>query len=140
MNPVDWFHARTRRERMLIVVAAGLSLFAALWLAAGQARDYRRAAEQDARLAQADLATAKRVLSAPRPQGDVASRVQAAASAHGVVIEIAQVDGGLDLSIASTSSVALFGFLSDLDAEGLAPSSFTIVENADATLQMQGRI
>lgn len=137
MTGPAWWRARSPRERVLIAAAAVLALGLALWLGAAQARRWRIEAEGEMRGARAELALARRVAARPVPTG--AAPVIEAAEAAGLVLEAAPGRDGLEVSAASASSAQLFGWLAALEARGMGPSSLTVVENADATLQMQAR-
>ncbi|QBX38368.1 hypothetical protein E4M02_08320 [Brevundimonas sp. S30B] len=135
MRPQAWFLARTQRERVFIACAAAMALCLALWFASGAARQARAAAASDWRSAHQTLEAARRwkpsVAGAP-----LRTRLQAQADEAGVDLDIAESQGQVTVTVASASTSGLLTFLGRLDAEGLSPSTFTIVENADATLQM----
>ena len=49
-------------------------------------------------------------------------------------------DGGLGFSLANVQTAAAFGWLSALHDKGVDVSSLSVVENADATLTLEGSL
>jgi type II secretory pathway component PulM len=135
MTAWAWFLARTPRERALIAGAAVLALCLALWFASGAARQVRHGAEAEWLAAEATLEAAQR-LKARGASGRIGQELRDEAEQSGLGVEIAESGDQIDLTVAAARTTALLPFLAELDTGGLGPSAFTVVENADATLQM----
>lgn len=135
MTAWAWFSARTARERALIAGAAVLALCLGLWFASGAARQARHGAEGEWLAAQATLEAAQR-LKARGGRGRIGQELRDEAEQAGLGVEIAESGNQIDLTVAAVPTTALLPFLAQLDTDGLGPAAFTVVENADATLQM----
>lgn len=147
----QWWDGRTVRERRLLGVMLLIVAGLLLWLAVVRpAVDWRAATARDLARAEADRATVRadlQRLAAGQTAG--AARVDARGlepvvrqSAEAAGLEITtgmDASGRLGFRISRGSSSALFGWLAGLKtAHGLEVASLGVVENADATLQMEG--
>lgn len=139
MTAWAWFSARTARERALIAGAAVLALCLGLWFASGAARQARHGAEAGWLAAEETLEAAQR-LKARGGSGRIGQALRDEAEQSGIGVEIAESGDQIDLTVAAARTTALLPFLAQLDTDGLGPAAFTIVENADATLQMSATL
>lgn len=146
-----WWDGRTVREQRMLAVMAVLLAAVLAWLAVVRpAMAWRDEAGRRLTVAEADLAAVQTAL---RQLGPKSAGAPAAADAGGlepVVVQTAGAAGltvttGMDRSgrlgfrISSGSSAAVFGWLSNLQtAHGIEVVSLGVVENTDATLQVEG--
>lgn len=145
-----WLDGRTARERMMLTAMIGLVAVVAGWLLVVRPAWAWRADAAD-RLARAERAAmevrAGLRLVTPTPGAKLAADAQgleplvrqtAEAAGLEVVTEMAP-GGGLGFRIQSGSSAAVFGWLATLQtAHGLEVRSLGVIENADASLQVEG--
>lgn len=141
---------RTLREQRMLAVMAVLLLAAAAWL--GVVRplsSWRDDAARDRARAEAELVEIRQSLarSPAAPQASPSADAQGlepvlrqAAEAAGLEITTGMdVSGRLGFNAPHADSAAVFGWLAALKAtHGLEPASLSVVENADATLQVNG--
>jgi len=135
MTAWAWFSARTARERALIAGAAVLALCLGLWFASGAARQARHTAESEWLAAEKTLEAAQR-LKHDGKRDQLRPHLEGRAEKIGVTLDIAESGGQIVLTVAAAPTTTLLPFLAELDSEGLGPTAVTIVENADATVQM----
>lgn len=148
-----WWEARTVREQRMLALMAVLLAAVLVWLAVIRpAVAWREAAAVDRARAEADLAWVQAGLrlvapstGAPRPVIDVDGfqpLVLRTAEAAGLTVTTGlDASGRLAFRIPDASSAALFGWLSALEREhGIAVVSLGVVENTDATLQVEGAL
>jgi len=141
---------RTRREQQLLAGMALLAMAVVLWLGVVRPlNDWRDEAGRDRARAEADLVEVRTALVrlAPATGGARGADVQGlepvlqqTATAAGL-----EITTGMDASgrpgfrIAKASSAAVFGWLAALETtHDLQPVSLGVVENADASLQVEG--
>lgn len=141
---------RTRREQQMLAGMALLAMAVALWLGVIRPlNDWRDEAGRDRARAEADLAEVRTALVrlAPATGGGRGADAQGlepilrqTATAAGL-----EITTGMDASgrpgfrIAKGSSAAVFGWLAALETtHDLQPVSLGVVENADASLQVEG--
>ncbi|MBA4804828.1 MAG: type II secretion system protein M [Brevundimonas sp.] len=148
----QWWEGRTLRERRLLVVMAALFVATAAWL--GLVRplmDWRSAAAErraeatvEAAAARRDLARLAPETSGPRRAGaeGLEPLVRRTAEAAGLAADLSMgPDGGLAFRVASVPSGTGFAWLSALEADhGLRICRLGVVENADATVNLEGGI
>lgn len=147
-----WWEARTVREQRMLAVMAVLLAAVFLWLAVVRPMlGWREQAAADRTGAEADLARVQvgLRLTAPapaaRPVIDVEGfepLVTRTAEAAGLGVTTGMdATGGLAFRIPAASSAALFGWMSALERDhGIAVVSLGVVENTDATLQVEGAL
>lgn len=145
-----WLDGRTARERMMLTAMIGLVAVVAAWLLVVRPAWAWRVDAAD-RLARAERAAMEvraglRLVvptSGAKPAVDAQGLeplVRQTAEAVGleVVTEMAP-GGGLGFRIQSGSSAAVFGWLATLQtAHGVQVRSLGVIENADASLQVEG--
>lgn len=148
-----WWETRTLREQRLLILMIVLAAVVFVWLAIVRpAMSWREAAATDRGLAERDLVEVQaglqrlaRPSDAPRAVVDLDGfepLVQRTATAVGLPLTSGMAASGqLDFRIPSASSSALFGWLSALErAHGIEVVSLGVVENTDATLQVEGTL
>lgn len=148
-----WWEGRTRREQQMLAVMAALLAAVLVWLAVVRpALAWREAAAANRVRAEADLAGVRAGLrrvapsaAAPRPVIDVDGfepLVRRTAAAGGLTVTTGMdASGRLAFRVPDASSAALFNWLSALEREhGVAVVSLGVIENADATLQVEGAL
>lgn len=142
-----WWDGRTLRERRMLAIM-GLAVAAVLvwlvvlrpaWAWRAEAAETRAVAEADLALVQA--ATGR--LAAGQASGDV--DVSAVVAEVGSITGLTPVmgmsaDGGLGFSLTNVSSTSAFGWLAALHERKVEATSLNVVENADATLQVEGTL
>lgn len=146
-----WWSARTLRERRMLMVMAALLLAIVVWL--GLVRPvltWRTAAEDRAaaaavtlaevRVATASLAPAP--AAAPPPVEGLEPLIRRTSEAAGLdVVTAMSSSGRLGLKLSRVSSGPLFAWLSGLETDHhLTICSLGVVENADATLNVEGGV
>ena len=139
MRAQAWFLARTPRERVLIVGATVLALCLALWFAGAATRQARHKAGSEWLAAEKTLEAAQQL----RPQAGsdrLREDVRGAAEKVGVGLEIGESGSQIVLSVAAAPTTSLLPFLAKLDSEGVGPTAVSVVENADATVQMSATL
>lgn len=147
-----WWEGRTVRERWMLIVMAVLLAAVFVWLAVIRpVLDWREQAAADRARAEADLAWVQAGLrltapaAAARPVIDVEGfepLVRRTAEAAGLEITTGMDTAGrLAFRIPDASSAALFGWMFALEHDhGIAVVSLGVVENTDATLQVEGAL
>lgn len=147
-----WWEARTLREQRMLMLMAALLAATGLWLAVIQpVLAWREAAAADRLQAEADLAQVRAGLrltapsAAARPVIDVEGfepLVTRTATAAGLSVTTGMdASGRLALRASDATSAAVFGWLSALERDhGIVVVSLGVVENTDATLQVEGAL
>lgn len=142
--------ARTRREQQMLAGMALLATAVVLWLGVVRPlNDWRDGAGRDRARAEADRVEVQNGLGRLAPTGatprgaDVQGLepvLQQSATAAGLELTTGMdASGRLGFRIAKGSSAAVFGWLAALETtHGLQPVSLGVVENADASLQVEG--
>lgn len=146
------WEGRSARERRLLLAMFVLLALAALWLAVARpalawreaAADRRHRTEATAASVRRDLArlaTQSRPANAPAA-GGIEPVVRRTAEAAGLAPLLAMHrDGGLGFQLASAHSGAALAWLAALEADrGLRICQLSVVENADATVNVEGRL
>lgn len=146
-----WWDGRTVRERRMLAVMVLLLAAVFVWLAVVRpALMWRAEAAHQRAIAQADLAFVHAGLGQLTPKPAGAPATADAGGLEPLVVQTAQAAGltvttGMDPSgrlgfrIANGSSAAVFGWLAGLQtAHGVEVVSLGVVENTDATLQVEG--
>lgn len=141
---------RTRREQRMLALMAALVFAVAAWLGVVRPLSgWREDAARDRVRAEAELVEVRQILASlpaspqTRPSVDAQGLepvLRQAAGAAGLEITTGMdASGRLGFSAPHASSQAVFGWLAALKtAHGLEPASLSVVENADATLQVDG--
>ena len=143
-----WWDGRTLRERrMLAVMVLGILAVLAWLLVVRPAWSWRADAAQARAVAEADLAKVERVSSRLTPRGEntVPVDIQAAVAEANAATGLTPVmgmspDGGLGFTLTNVSTAAAFGWLADLHARKVDVASLAVVENADATVSIEGML
>ena len=148
-----WWDGRTMREQRMLALMAVLLAAVFVWLAVVRpALGWRDAAAFDRARAEADLAHVQAGLrligptvAAPRPVIDAEvfePLVLRTAETAGLTVTTGMdATGRLGFRIPNASSSALFGWLSALESDhGIEVVSLGVVENTDATLQVEGAL
>lgn len=151
---VNWFQARSLRERRLLIVMCALLVLTILW--AGIIRPVRdglestreRHASAEVRLGdvQGQVAAVKAIQRGrPRlPEGPLSDVVRARADEAGFALASLDPDGDrVRITIATAKPGALLGWIAGLEADGILVDASTITGNGDgtvaATLTLKGR-
>ncbi len=148
-----WWNARTVRERRMLRVMALLAAAVFVWLLIIRpAMDWRESAAADRAAAERDLAEVRvgqRLMARPAAVPDAVVGVDgfeplvlSTAEAAGLTVTTGMAASGqLGFRIQNASSSALFGWLSALErAHGIEVVSLGVIENTDATLQVEGAL
>lgn len=148
-----WWEARTVREQRMLVVMGLLAAAVLVWLVVVRpAMAWREAAASERIRAELDLAevrTGARILARPSAVAPASvdgegfePLVLRTAEAAGLSVTTGMsASGQLAFRISNASSAALFGWLSALErAHGIEVASLGVVENTDATLQVEGAL
>ena len=147
-----WWEGRTLRERRMLALMAVLLAAVLVWLAVIRpVLAWREAAAADRVQAEAELAGVEAGLrltaptAAARPVIDLEGfepLVIRTAEAAGLTVTTGMdASGRLAFRIPDASSPALFGWMSALERDhGIAVISLGVVENTDATLQVEGAL
>ena len=145
-----WWEGRTLREQRMLALMVVLVAMVLVWLAVVRpVVAWRERAVADRAVAEADLAFVQVGLrlttpaTASRPVIDVEGFeplvLRTAATAGLEVTTGLDASGRLGFRIADASSSALFGWMSALERDhGITVVSLGVVENTDATLQVEG--
>ena len=146
-----WWDGRTPRERRMLAVMAVLLAAVLAWLTVVRpALTWRAEAAHQRALAEADLAFVRAGLGQLAPRragtpvpvdaGGLEPLVLQTAEAAGLTVTTGMDPSGrLGFRIANGSSAAVFGWLAGLQtAHGVEVVSLGVVENTDATLQVEG--
>lgn len=146
-----WWSGRTVRERRMLMVMAVLLLATAAWL--GLVRpvlDWRMAAAGRAEAASATLVEVRTAVAAlgpprapdPAPAEGLEPLIRRTAEAAGLDIATAMSGSGqLGFRLSRVQSGPLFAWLSALETDHrLTVCSLGVVENADATLNVEGAL
>lgn len=148
-----WWDGRTPRERQMLCVMALLLAITLVWLVVIRPLGAWRedAAEQRLR-AEADLVAVRAgarqigtVAAAPKSPADAQGLeplVRQSAEAAGLAITTGMDPSGrLGFRISNGSTSAVFGWLATLrSTHGITVQSLGVVENTDATLQVEGSL
>lgn len=150
-NAGAWWSGRTLRERRMLMVMAALVLAMAVWL--GLVRpvlDWRTAAAERAVAASVTLAEVRAAVASlgpPRapataPAEGLEPLVRRTAEAAGLdVVTAMSASGQLGFRLSRVQSGPLFAWLSALETDHrLLVCSLGVVENADATLNVEGAL
>jgi general secretion pathway protein M len=148
---LSWWQGRTRREQGLVAVMLVILLVMLLWMGVVRpAWTWRTAAADHRQQAVADRVRVEagvRLLANPDPAAAASPAgiqpvVVETAEAAGLTVTTAMdATGDLGFRTSSASSAALFGWLADLGAShGIATIRLAVVENADATLAVEGAL
>lgn len=142
---------RTRREQRMLAAMALLVAAVAIWLGIVQPLDgWRDEAAGDRARAEAHLVEVQTALTRLAPATGGEARRSDAQGLEPVLLQTAEAAGlelttGMDPSgrigfrAASAPAAAVFGWLGALETtHGLQPVSLSVVENADASLQVEG--
>lgn len=142
---------RTRREQRLLVAMALLMVAVAVWLGIVRPLNgWRHEAAGGRARAEAQLVEVRAALVRLGPPADGAARTTDAQGLEPVLLQTAE-SAGLEITTAMDASgrmgfraanapgSAAFSWLAALDTtHGLQPVSLSVVENADASLQVEG--
>jgi len=141
-----WWDGRTLRERRMLAIM-GLAVAVVLsWLVVLRPTwAWRDAAARERVLAETNLNLVRRAVgaeSSPVESGDgvdlQAAVVQANTAAGVTPVMGMSPEGGLGFSLTNVSTRAAFGWLATLQGLKVEASSLSVVENADATISMEG--
>jgi type II secretory pathway component PulM len=142
-----WWAGRSPRERALLSVMGGLIAVLAVWYGAvAPSLDWRAAAAErrsqaEVRLALFEAAAARMTPPAASDPAALQARAEPAAAAMGLQVGFAPGERGLDFTVASAATPALFGWIAALRAtHGLEPLALTVTETAEGTLTAQGTL
>lgn len=143
--------ARTRREQQMLAGMALLATAVVLWLGVVRPlNDWRAESGRERAQAEAELVEVRTALARLAPATGATPRgadvqglepvLQQTATAAGLELTTGMdASGRLGFRIAKGSSAAVFGWLAALETtHGLQPVSLGVVENADASLQVEG--
>lgn len=146
-----WYSGRTLRERRMLMVMAGLLTAVIVWLGvirpvlAWRSAAAERAAASAATLTEVRAAVA--ALGPPRAPAQAPSEgldplIRRTAATAGLDVVIAMSPSGqLGFQLARVRSATLFAWLATLEADHrLTLCSLGVVENADATLNVEGSV
>lgn len=141
-----WLEGRTPRERRLLLIMALLALGIAIWvLLVAPAMSWRAAAAQERDMAERRLTAVLAALETQPPArasttGNVGQMAQSAATAAGLEATFDMgADGGLGFRVANAPPGRVLTWLSGLQSgAGACVASLSIVENADATVNVEG--
>lgn len=142
--------ARTPREQHLLTIMFALLVAVLVWLAIlrpvwgwrAEAAERREQAAHDLVQVRA-AASALGGQSAPRrpaPAEGWEPLIQRAAQAHGLTVApVMDASGALGFQLSGVSSAAAFGWMASLQTDhGLTVCRLSVVENANATLNVEG--
>lgn len=142
---------RTRRERQMLVLMALLMAAVGVWLGIVRPLNgWRHDAAGDRARAEAELVEVRDAMIQIAPAADAAAPAAGAQGLEPVLRQAAEAAGleittGMDPSgriafrAANAPGSAVFGWLAALNTtHGLQPVSLSVIENADASLQVEG--
>lgn len=142
-----WWEGRTLREQRMLVAMALAVLAVLVWLAVVRpAWAWREAAARDRQHAENALTLVRRAAAqSPETAGSGAADIRAAVDAANVAAGVSPIlgmapDGGLGFSLANVRTAAAFGWLSALHDRKVDVAALSVVENADATLTLEGSL
>lgn len=146
-----WYSGRTLRERRMLMVMAALLLAVIVWLGVVRPVLAWRSAAADRAAASAEtlaeVRTAVATLSPPRtptqpPAEGLDPLIRRTAGAAGLEVVIAMSPSGqLGFQLSRVRSGPLFAWLATLEADhGLSICDLGVIENADATLNVEGAV
>jgi len=141
-----WWDGRTLREQRMLTVM-GLAIAAVLvwllivrpaWAWRADAAEARAVAEADLALVQTATGRMART-DAASSDVDVAAVVAEVGSITGVTPVMGMSpDGGLGFNLTNVSSTAAFGWLAARHDHTVEATTLNVVENADATISVEG--
>jgi general secretion pathway protein M len=146
-NALAWWEGRTLREQRMLAVMGLILLAVMIWLAVvrpawawrDSAADERARAENGLVLAR--QAATRLAVTTGQGSADIQPVVQAAGDAAGVTPVMGMApDGGLGFTLADVQTAAAFGWLAALHDKGVEATGLSVVENADATLTVEGSL
>ncbi|MBU1384615.1 MAG: type II secretion system protein M [Alphaproteobacteria bacterium] len=142
---------RTRREQQMLIGMAVLATAVVLWLGVIRPLNaWRDEAGRDRARAEADRVEVQNALARLAPAAGRGARgadvqglepvLQQTATAAGLELTTGMdASGRLGFRIARATSAEVFGWLAALETtHGLQPASLGVIENADASLQVEG--
>ena len=142
---------RSRREQRMLMIMALLAAAVVVWLAIVRPlTDWRNEAAGERARAGADLAEVRTTLARLAPAMEGEARTMDVRGLEPVLLQSAEAAGlqlttGMDPSgrigfrAADAPAATVFGWLGELGTtHGLQPVSLSVVENADASLQVEG--
>jgi len=148
-----WWNARTVREQRMLMIMALLAAAVFVWLGVVRpaiswredAAAERNRVEMDLTQVQAGLQLTATASAVPRAVVDLEGFeplvLRTAEAASLSVTTGMAASGQLGFRVSNASSSALFGWLSALErAHGIEIISLGVVENTDATLQVEGSL
>ena len=141
-----WWEGRTLREQRMLAVMGLAVLAVLLWLAVVRpAWAWREAAASERLHAENGLILVQRAArqtpSSDAGGGDINAAVEAASAQAGVTPVLGMApDGAMGFSLSNVRTAAAFGWLSALHDKGVEAQSLSVVENADATLTVEGSL
>lgn len=145
-NALAWWEGRTLREQRMLAVMGLILLAVVTWLAVVRpAWAWRDAAADERARAENGLILARqaatRLTITGQGSADIQPAVQAAGDAAGVTPVMGMApDGGLGFSLPNVQTAAAFGWLAALHDKGVEAGGLSVVENADATLTVEGSL
>lgn len=144
-----WFAALSTRERAGVLVAAALGIATIGWfgiirpVSEGLAAAKTRHASAVIRLAttQGQIAAMQPLMKAGDPvlTGTLEETVRARAASVGFVLTTVspQTNNALLIGIASAKPTALFGWIADMERDGILVDTLSTTDNGDQTLSVQ---
>lgn len=146
-----WWNERSPRERKLLTVMFGLLVISVVWLTyrtIGISVNEARERYQSALVEHGRVKERLQLLKAseerhPAPLDmPITMFVNQSAAATGFVVTDDGAEtphGRADITIASARPLALFQWVSTLEAQGIVPETFAAQANADRTLSVKAR-
>lgn len=142
----NWWNGRSSRERAMLALMGGLILSLTVWYGVvapsltWRADAAERRANAEARLVLFEAAAARLTPSRTDP-AVVQSRAEPAAAAMGLEVRFSAGERGLDFTVPSAATPALFGWIAGLrGAHDIEPLALTVTETAEGTLSAQGTL
>lgn len=142
----SWWAGRSPRERAMLSLMGGLIGALVVWYGivtpslAWRADAAERRATAEARLARFETAAA-RLTRSPTDPAAVQARAEPAAAAMGLAAQFSTGERGLDFTVPSAATPALFDWLTALrNQHGIEPLALTVTETAEGTLSAQGTL
>lgn len=143
----NWWAGRSPRERAMLAVMGGLIGVLIIWYGvvapslSWRAAAAERRAEAEARLALFATAAARMSPTTTSDPAAIRARAEPAAVAMGLEVRFSPGERGLDFTIASAATPALFGWIAGLrGAHDVEPLALTVTETAEGTLSAQGTL